>query len=232
MKGKDIIAELKKRFRAETDKELASSLGITTVSIQNWKNRNKWTLRQIAGLVHAASQAGAAGLRRSAVRPLVEFFRIDLCKSRPGSKWELFSIHDREDLEHPYRSGLRNELDSTNGVYIFFDSRGQAIYAGKARKQTLWREMNLALNRPRGEVQKLKRVTHPSRKVAYKTTDEKARQIVDEAVPLFEIANYFSAYDVEGEMIDDIEALLVRSFANNLLNKRMERFSRHKQRNP
>ena len=37
------------------------------------------------------------------------------------------------------------------------------------------------------------------------------------------MASYFSAYKVDDGMIGDVEALLVRSFANDLLNIRMER---------
>ena len=88
--------------------------------------------------------------------------------------------------------------------------------------------MNLALNRDRKAVQKIKRVRHPARRLQYRTTDEKNRQIIDQQVPLWDIATYFSAYEVADEMIEDVEALLVRSFANNLLNKRMERFARHR----
>ena len=230
MKGREVISELKKKFRAPTDKALGDVLGLSIPAIHNWKNRPKCTLRQIAGLVHSASKAGAVRFRKNVVRPLVEFFEIDLCESKQGAKWELFDTRDEKGKEHPYFLGLKEELEASRGVYVFFDSRGQAIYAGKARRQSLWREMNLVLNRERRKLQTIKRVKHPGRKVAYRTSDEKARQIIDHQVPLWDIATYFSAYDVADEMIEDVEALLVRSFANNLLNKRMERFARH--RNP
>lgn len=229
MKGSEIIAELKKKFRVTTDKSLGDVLGLSLPAIHNWKKRPKCTLRQIAGLVHAASKSGAVRFRKNVVRPLVEFFEIDLCESRHGAKWELFADCDEDGEEHPYLQGLKTELNATKGVYVFFDSRGQAIYAGKARKQSLWIEMKSALNRDRKSVQKIKRVRHPGRKLQYRTTDEKNRQIVDQQVPLWAIAAYFSAYEVADEMIEDVEALLVRSFANNLLNKRMERFARHRQ---
>ncbi|MGC3991626.1 MAG: hypothetical protein QM796_18445 [Chthoniobacteraceae bacterium] len=228
MKGKEVIAELKKKFRVQSDKELADVLGMSVPAIQNWKNRAACTLRQVAGLVHAASKSGAVRFRKNAVRPLVEFFEISLCDSRHGASYELFGTKDENGNEHPYVSGLKKELELKHGVYVFFDSRGQAIYAGKARKQSLWKEMNLALNRDRREVQKIKRVRHPARRVEYRTSDEKARQIVDQRVPLWDLAAYFSSYEVADEMIEDVEALLVRSFANNLLNKRMERFARHR----
>jgi hypothetical protein len=230
MNGQNVISELKKKFRVMTDKALGEVVGLSVPAIQNWKKRPRCTLRQIAGLVHAASTAGALRFRSNAVRPLVEFFEIDECESKRGAVNELFGVQDQSGNTHPYLTGLKEELASNHGVYVFFDSRGQAIYAGKARKQSLWKEMNLAFNRQRGELQTIKRVQHPERKVGYKTSDEKVRQIIDQQVPLSDLAAYFSAYEVADEMIEDVEALLVRSFANNLLNKRMERFSRHRRK--
>lgn len=230
MKGQEVIAELKKKFRVTTDKALGEVLGLSVPAIQNWKKRPKCTLRQIAGLVHAASKAGAVRFRANAVRPLVEFFAIDYCVSGKGAGYVLFDSTDGKGKPHTYRLGLKEELESKHGVYIFFDSRGQAIYAGKARKQSLWKEMNLVLNRDRGQLQTIKRVNHPERKMGYRTSDEKSRQILDQSVSIWEIASYFSAYEVADEMIEDVEALIVRSFANNLLNKRMENFERHRKR--
>jgi hypothetical protein len=177
-------------------------------------------------LFKALASAGARHFQVNAIRPLVEFCRVERIGSRHGINYEVFDRRDTAGKLHPYRNGLKEELDVHHGVYIFFDSRGRAIYAGKARRQTLWREVNLAFNRARGEVQKIKRVRHPERKQLYRTSDEKSRQISDHLVPLYEHASYFSAYAVADSMIDDLEALLVRSFANDLLNARMERFIR------
>jgi hypothetical protein len=232
MKGSEVISELKKKFRVSTDKALAEILGLSVPAIQNWKKRPKCTLRQFSGLVHSASKTGAVHFRTNAVRPLVEFFEVDSCISKKGAGYQIFDITDGKGNPHSYRAGLKAELEAKHGVYLFFDSRGQAIYAGKARKQSLWKEMNLALNRDRKQLQKIKRVNHPERKMGYRTSDEKSRQIVDQPVSIWEIARYFSSYEVADEMIEDVEALIVRSFANNLLNKRMENFARHRKKAP
>ena len=137
----------------------------------------------------------------------------------------MFNVVDGANGQHPYRSGLKAELSKYHGVYVFFDSRGQAIYAGKARRQKLWKEINLAFNRDRGEVQKIRRVAHPTRRQAYQTSAARPRQIVEEDVALHELAAYFSAYQVPDAMINAVEAMLVRSFANDLLNIKMEKFS-------
>ena len=228
MKGSDVIAALKKKLGASTNRALAQRLGVTVHAIGNWKNRKQVTVRQIAGLVNRAGKAGAIHLQTSAIRPLVEFFRIEVDQSSATRKHSLFRVSETDGSKHPYLEGLRNELDDSHGVYIFFDSRGQAIYAGKARRQSLWKEMNLAFNRKRESVQKIMRVKHPSRRRNYRTSEEKTRQIREQAVPLHELAAYFSAYAVTDGMIHEVESLLVRSFANDLLNIRMERFGQQR----
>ena len=231
MNGEEVIQALKKKFRAPTDQALASRIGMTVTGIHRWKTRPNVTLRQLAELVFKTNGAGSRDLQNSAIRPLVEFFPID--RARQKTTFVLFSSGSRAGGggNITYRAGLKAELDAHFGVYIFFDSRGQAIYTGKARKQTLWKEMNLAFNRDRGDIQKIKRVRHPERNQAYKTTNEKTRQITDHIVPIHELARYFSAYHVAEGMIGDVEAMLVRSFANDLLNKRMERFGQQRKIN-
>jgi hypothetical protein len=230
MKGSVVIFALKKKFKVSTDKELAERLGITNQAIRNWKIRRSVTVLQLAGMVHSANRAGTRSAQANAIRPLVEFFPIDKRLSKQKANYELFGSGGDDGRTHPYRAGLRRELEGHHGVYIFFDSRGQAIYTGKARLQNLWKEMKLAFNRERGEVQRIKRVKHPTRKVPYRTSDEKARQIKDRVVPLHDLAAYFSAYEVADSMINEVEAMLVRSFANDLLNMRMERFGQQRRR--
>jgi hypothetical protein len=88
--------------------------------------------------------------------------------------------------------------------------------------------MNLAFNRDRDDLQTILRPSHPSKKVQYKSLKEKSRQIYARKVALHELAHYVSAYHVTDGMVNDVEALLVRSFANNLLNKRIEKFAAHR----
>lgn len=230
MKGLSVVHALKKKFRVSTDRALAEKLGLTSQAIQSWKKRKKLTPANVARLTHGACKAGASHLQSTAIRPLVEFFPILKSAARlQSTNYRVFNPLEAGYV-HPYRKGLKEELSEHKGVYVFFDSRGQAIYAGKARLQSLWKEINLAFNRARGSVQKIRRVGHPNRKMVYLTSHEKARQIREQIVPLHELATYFSAYHVADSMIDDLEALLVRSFANDLLNVRMERFSRNRQR--
>jgi hypothetical protein len=228
--GDEALTALKKKLKIKTDRALAHRIGVPEVTIQSWKNTKDFSPLQLAGLVSKAMKSAEKETQLSTIRPVVEFYRILKCKSGQGANWELFSEKDERKKEHPYRSGLKKGLEDSKGVYIFFDSRGSAIYAGKARRQTLWHEMNLAFNRPRGKVQQIKRVRHPENRVQYRTPEEKSRQIGSHVVPLHELASYFSAYRVSDGMIDELEALLVRSFANDLLNKKMERFVRQRKK--
>jgi hypothetical protein len=122
---------------------------------------------------------------------------------------------------------LKDSLDGSHGIYIFYDSRGQALYVGKARQQSLWKEMNLAFNRSR-EVQQIKLVAHPDRNQEFRPGHEKLRRPHDRQLELADLSYYFSAYQIDDGMIDDLEALLVRGFANDLLNVRMEKFANSK----
>ena len=230
MTGLDAITAIKRKFRVKTDKALSSRIGVTVHGIRAWKARSAVTSRQFAEVVHKANLAGERNMQARAIRPVVEFFPIHRCESAQKAGYLIFSTDVNKGGTNRYLQGLREELESRCGVYIYFDSRGQAIYAGKARKQSLWREMNLAFNRERGEIQRIKRVNHPSRNQVYKTSNEKARQITDHVVPLHELASYFSAYEIADGMIGEVEAMLVRSFANDLLNKRMERFGQQRRR--
>jgi len=230
MKGRGIISTLKKKFKVKNDQVLANRLGVTAQAIRNWNNRSTVTERQIAGLVYSASRAGASNLQANAIRPLVEFFPIERSASRQGANYKLFGINADDGSKHPYLEGLQNELKNNHGLYVFFDSRGQAIYTGKAQRQSLWKEMNLAFNRKRGEVQKIKRVNHPTRKLIYRSSDEKSRQIYSYEILLHDVATYFSAYQVADSLINKMEAMLVRSFANDLLNKKMEKFGQQKKK--
>jgi hypothetical protein len=221
---KEVLNALKKKLKVTTDANLATKLGVKKQSLWYWRHDKAVTPRQIANLVDSSRRTARSDAHTSTLRPIVEFFKISTQGSQKSGKPKLFSTADDMGNPHPYFLGLQLELKKGRGIYIFFDSRGRAIYAGKARRQSLWTEMTLAFNRDRGAVQKIRRTKHPQNKVPYRTSDEKLRQIRERAVPLYELASYFSAYHVDDEMIDPLEALLVRSFANDLLNVRMEKF--------
>ena len=229
MNGKDVMLALKSKLDVKTDTELASRLGVTSASVTYWNNRPNVTSTQFASLLYKAYITATKKLHVTAIRPIVEFYKIQMCQSSQRAQNEVFSIRDTRGI-NPFKEGLKNDLDNSHGVYVFFDSRGKAIYAGKAKRQSIWTEMNLAFNRSRGRVQKIKRIDYPESRVAYKTAEEKSRQIKNIEIPIHELAAYISAYHVVDGMIDELEALLVRSFANDLINIKMERFKQQRKR--
>jgi DNA-binding XRE family transcriptional regulator len=221
MKATELIEVLAKKLGISAQAELAEVLGVSVQTLINWKNQQEClSTSQVANALIKARYRAVEDAHYHMIKPIVEFFEIDWTESRQGAKWEIFP--SGKDSEKIYR-GLRETLDSAWGIYIFYDSRGQAIYVGKAKDQSLWKEMNLAYNRDRGELQTIKRVAHSYNK-DFSPAYESPLQPTLTHVQLHEMASYFSAYAVTSDMIEDVEALLIRGFANDLLNKKMERF--------
>lgn len=220
MRAKELIDALNRKFKTKNLNQLAPILGMTYQALYNWKNSTEnLTPLRIANAVHKARNAAIKDAQRKTIRPIVEFFRIDAAESRHGAKYEIIATADG----HPLPKGLRDELSKSKGIYIFYDSRGHALYVGKAKKQYLWSEMNNAFNRER-ETQKIMLVSHPERRQLFQPANKQERRITRTSIFLYDLAHYFSAYEVDDGMINDMEAFLVRGFANNLLNKNMERF--------
>lgn len=224
MSGGSLISAVRKKLsesneRQITDGVIAKYLGISVTNLNSWKKRRNVTNRQLVSLLSKVRSAGAKEAEVSAISPIVEFFEITRTESRDGARWEILD----SSRDQPYSRGLRGELEKHSGVYIFYDSSGSALYVGKAAGQKLWKEINNAFNRERW-VQKIRRVKHPQRKQAFVTSEEKSRQIRQRSVPLFELAQYVSAYRVSNGLINNLEALLIRGFANDIQNIKMENF--------
>ena len=220
-----VVTRLKDLFQVETQRELASRMDVNESRISEWQSRTVWSPLEVARLIRRVWLGAGTHLVRTAVRPIVEFFPVEPRESENSDQRELFLVFQGDgDDAHPYLQGLRAELKRCNGLYIFYDSLGSAIYAGQTKKQGLWKEMNLAFNRKR-DVQNIRRVRHPVRREAYHSTDERVRQITTFDFKLWEVSRYASAWEVHPDLIDDLEALLVRGFANDLMNVQMPKFT-------
>ena len=219
----DFVDYLKERDsdRFKTDSDVASYLNITPARLSQWrKSGGNLTNLQINRLFEKSRLAGANEIRRSAIKPIVEFFPIDYTESRQRKNWKLFPTDDGASR---HIRELHQKLSTSKGVYLFYDTRGHALYAGRTTDQDLWAEMNNALNRPR-ETQKIKLVEHPTGNRKFVPASDRLRSITKTPVLLADMAAYFSAYEVELGMVSALEALLIRAFANDLLNARMETF--------
>lgn len=188
MNGAKFIDEVKRRLAREgrekvTDREIADRLGITVHSLRNWRGRRVVSVQQMAGVLFKSRAKAMKLAEWQAIRPIVEFFKLVPADSRHRARTEIFSVLQDGGTDYPYLRGLRQELEKSRGIYIFYDSRGRAIYAGKARRQKLWHEINSAYNRDRS-VQQILRVKHPGRGHRFRTSEEKQRQIRRRTVPL------------------------------------------------
>lgn len=222
MKAVELIEALAKKLQTNSHNELASVLGISVQTLNNWSNRDEdLTALQVASALAKSRVAAVQRAQLDTIQPVVEFYAIDRCLTKREASWQVFDSSPQATV---YAQGLKAELDSCYGLYIFYDSRGRALYVGKAREQSIWKEMNLAFNRKR-DVQTIALVHHPERNQEFKPGYEKLRQPKDTQLELFDLAYYFSAYHVDDGMINDLEALMVRGFANDLLNVRMETFA-------
>lgn len=128
------------------------------------------------------------------LEPLLEL--ADITPVRSGGGWR---IDTREDAN----KRLRSRLDGRIGLYIFYDSRGLPVYVGKSTTN-LFKEIRQRL---RGEA---------NRKIYRHQMQKK------ENVQFGEVARLLSAYEIlDIEAIHNYEAVLLRTFANQLLNKNL-----------
>ena len=229
MTGLELIEQVRKGItepggRPATDGAVAKRLGISVPTLAQWKKRAEVTPQQVAKLLLKVDEAAEIGTHSRAIQPIVEFLQVEKAPYGAGGKFRIFSVKDETGNERPYLNGLKAELDNNYGVYLFHDSRGRALYAGKARYQTLWVELHSAYNRRRS-VQNILRVKHLQSRKDFRTSDEITRQIRPVNVPLHELVEYVSGYRVAEGMIENVESLLIRAFPNDLLNKRIENLS-------
>ena len=220
MREVDLLDAIAKRKIYSSDKELAEYLGVTTGRIsQMRKNGKPLTTRQMVTYLDLARDEGFIMALEDPIKPVVEMFPIEPTASKQDKKMEPIPT----GVNNPRNKEIRQHLEGAKGIYVFFDSSGKAIYAGKTERQNLWKEMVGAYNRKRADQQAFL-VPHPSTDVAFSIEMEKKRQPKKRPVYLHSNAAYFSAYEVSLSLIPTLEALLVRVFCNTLSNKKMERF--------
>jgi len=221
MNPSKVIDALRRKFGCETDRALATMLGVTPQTLINWQRTKNWTERSVAGAIYKAHIAATKHAHLFSIRPIVEYYPIDHTESRDGAVWELFHVGNGG---RKYESELRESLLQKNGIYVFYDSQGKALYVGQAKDQSLWVEMRNTFNRDR-DTQKIRLVDHPQQRNArFMTAWNSPKNIKWSKLPLSDLSYYFSAYEVDRDLIDNVEALLIRAFSNDLLNSHVEKF--------
>lgn len=215
MKKIQVLESIAKKLKYENVTQMQKAFGHTNLYSLA---QNKATPEWIGTIAMHAYNAGESSARESAVRTIVEFYPID---AKHAAAKKLLDADQRSGPANKYHHGLRKELEhAKSGIYVFFDSMGKAIYIGKTVNQNIWRRMHQSFKSK--EVNQLYRVNHPKINVEYKSSEEKQRKLKPHQVKVYEVARYFSAYDVHRNLVGTVEALLIRTAANDLQNTRME----------
>ena len=177
----DFVDHLKRRKGDffKTNSDIARYLNTKPAQLSKWlKESKQLTNLELERLIERTRKAAADEALSVAINPIVEYFPIERVESKQGMKWELFSTTNDAALP---ACGLREKLENAQGIYIFYDTRGRALYAGKTTKRTLWKEMKSAFNRDRGR-QELFRVEHPTRNQEFVSAADKLRAIKQTSV--------------------------------------------------
>ena len=218
MNGSELISILKNKFKVQSDTDLSKISGISIGTINNWKNGSaNLTPRQIGNLVEKAKKRESVNCIINSIKPIIEYYTIDHSESKQGKNWEIIKS------DNGIGKKIKEDLKLSHGIYIFYNSQCEAIYLGKAKNLNLWAEMNKTFNRKR-KSQYVWAVYHPDKTQEFTPAHEKLRELKKTNVYLYDIASYFSAYEVDKNLIDNLESLLIRGFANDLNNVRMEKF--------
>ena len=128
MQASALLAALSKKLNTNSQTELAKVLGVSVQTLINWKNRGEdLSPTQIASAITKSCEVARNRAHFDAIKPIVEYYEIDAIEK--GTGWQIFDGGDNDTL---HARGLRSALAEASGVYIFYDSRGKSIYAGKA----------------------------------------------------------------------------------------------------
>jgi len=181
-------------YGIRTQKELASVFGVQQPTIGNWER----------GKSYPKERPITDLLRHRArlrVEPLAEMKAI--VPHKRGKTWTITARSDR----HSY---WKKRLQRKKGIYIFYDSRGSATYVGQS-KVCLFTEIQQRL----GAEVRDPRFYHELIK-----SGSGQSQLVQGHV-----TRMLTVYEILDEgAIHNIEALLIRGLANDLMNKHLENF--------
>lgn len=233
-----LIGKLKQHFGVTngTNTALANCLGANSQKRKSWNAKlSGWKTNpeplsdtEILNLLKDIREADAKEHKEKIcaefINTIVEYFPIKKVESKGRKNYEISSPNTDDHMKQKW-DDLREKLENTkSGIYIFYDSSGRAIYVGKtSAKSSLWARMKSSFNQDQQKSRQLYRIDHSP---DAKPLDQK---LGPKPVQLHELAKYFSAYEVDKHFTHNIEALLIRAFADNLMNKKMENFlkSRH-----
>lgn len=207
----NIISYVQDKLAIETAVGVYNYLGINPVTGSNYNQKKDLKNSDVWYLIKKSRSAGI----KSSIQVITEYYPITLTPLRANPDF----IDVKGDRNH---NELKKELVNSHGVYVFYDSSGKAIYVGKAVKQNLYHEMRSAFNRPRNDTKDtmvIIRSQHTVNKMKNVSFDKDVKRI---RVNISDISAYFSAYNVDKDLINIVEAMMIRAFANNLTNSKIE----------
>lgn len=222
MNGTELIKSLKTVFGVRSRGQIGKHLGQSYTVIANWTKKDL-SPTQIARIIQRAREAGYKAGKSDAIKlqrdkkrselppiaAIIEYLPIKAHKT-PSSRVRV-AIND--DYKDP---NIRSTIKDKHGIYIFYDSLGKPLYIGKANKTDFWNEVNSAFRRLEIKIP-IVRVNHTL--LNRNTTNHKLRS---HNARISDVACYLSVYEVRKDLIDNMEAMLIRSSANVLANTRME----------
>jgi hypothetical protein len=221
MKGSEFVDKLKLEFKCETDKELADVLGRSIPSISSWRKKSSISpmvaaraMRELAERVEGETESLREKLREKqvshSISAILEYAPIAAYHKSTSKTAQIKSSDGFGYLR------IRDKLENKRGIYIFYSSLARAIYVGKAKDTELWTEANSAFNREfKGDLCK---VNYPNENQKMPSNMKLSRH----TAKVYEVATYFLAYEVDVALVDKVEALMIRSFINELSNVKIE----------
>jgi hypothetical protein len=193
--GSELVGLLIEELGCHNKAQVARRLNVKPAQIQSWENGKLTKL--VARNVIRKVKASAVN---RAIAPIIEFHQLNHLH---GKKTDTL----RKKIDN---KSVCDELKLKKGIYTFYDSNGRIIYVGKTEKNNLLSEMDQAF--------KLKRNKY-LRKLVNKKGDFKSHSLT-----LRDTAEFVSAYEVDSDVIGNIEAFLTRIIPNDVVNQKTERF--------
>ena len=90
MKAKPLLEALAKKLKTTSQASLASALGVSVMTLHNWKTKNaSLTAGQLASAISKSKIAAVKDSQLRTIQPIVEFYEIDACETKKGASWQV-----------------------------------------------------------------------------------------------------------------------------------------------
>lgn len=192
-----ILADLvTKEYAASSQSEISKYLGIQQTQLSYYQKNNQAGPKAIRGMIESYTNFKTEELVKKVINPVLEFKKIKPTKF--SSKYILLPTEHNKDA-------LKEVLEKKVGIYLFYNSQGKNIYIGKTEK-----DLYIEITQQLGRVIKIY-----------------AESLKPTNVQQGDITSFISVYEIKPKaLIKDLEALLIRAYANDNTNIKMENFNK------